>query len=143
MDEQYRKYFRERLGQLEPSPPAIVLESVRRLGSMTTEQLANQAARAARDELQGMHYVLREDGELVMVLLARELVARPVSAVEPREAYDLSDAITEDARLIVRRAAQEAAPDREVSAHRVIDGLSGVWHDLRSGRFNVWDRKWD
>jgi hypothetical protein len=137
MDDQYREYFRERAAAYERYggvPP--FWESERHPVADEAVSVALEAARSAALEVDAE---LRDDAQLLIFLLARELVARPVSAVRPQESAELAPDLTADTSLIVRRAA-ELSTGGEVSAHGVIDALSGTWDDLRSGRYNVWDR---
>jgi hypothetical protein len=144
MDEKYRHYYRERLVQLQADQRRPTLRRLLRSEQANDDRVADNAARlavrAAQAAAAQSGSPLREDGELVIYLLARELVARPVAAVRAPEQDELAATLSDDAATIARRAAELSSEQREVSAHRVIDALAGTWGDLRSGRFNLWDR---
>jgi hypothetical protein len=118
---------RARLGEARYSAVAIAEE---------TELRALRAGREAA-ERRGMH--LRGDAELLILFLARDLVAHPVATVTPQDANAAPETVAEDVATVVGEAS-ERAEDGEVSAHAIIDGLSVSWERLKSSRFRVWDR---
>ena len=137
MDDEYRDYFSQRIGEVEayggPPPPWWSRDPV-------ADDAVQGALEAARGTAERHGLRLRGDAELVIFLLARELVARPVTAVRPTESRELGIDLPKDAEVIVDRAAPDAS-DGEISAHGVIDALSRLWDELRSGRYRLWDRR--
>lgn len=140
MDDRFREYFSQRVRELEdPERFGAVPALSERERHPVADEAARAALDAARTEASDTGVELREDAQLVLLLLAYELVARPVSAARPQDSRGLAPDLTDDARLLVRRAAKEA-PGPEVSAHRVVNALSQVWDELRSGDYRLWDR---
>jgi hypothetical protein len=139
MDERFRGYFRARTQAFEGFLAGR--RGVRRLRRQGTapEDAVRVGLEAARREALAIGLDLREDAQLLIALLAMELVARPVATVTPEDAEQLPAILDEDIGTIVRQAA-ETANDGEVSAHAVIDGLSSSWDRLRSSNLRVWDR---
>jgi hypothetical protein len=138
MDEDFRSYFRERVANYEQyggSPPAF--------WSKEQDPVVDNAVRAAvnagREEADRRGLDLRDDAQLLILLLAREVVARPVVEISPEDAESLPDDLANDVATVVKRVADEST-DREVSIHTFLDGLSASWEELRSGRYRLWDR---
>jgi hypothetical protein len=139
MDEDFRNYFRWRIELLESA--LLVRERERVGGELQVPAFAVGAGlEAARREARLRDLDLREDAQLLIAIMAQELLAQPVAAVTPEDAEMLPAVLEEDVSTIVRQAG-ESANDREVSAHSVIDGLSSSWDRLRSSNLRVWDRR--
>jgi len=141
MDESFRDYFRWRTqifeGSLAEQRATLAAEEV---PQWAIPGIAVQVGlETARREAQERGLDLREDAQLLIAILAQELVAQPVAAVTPEDAEHLPAILAEDIGTIVERAG-ETANDGQVSAHSVIDGLSASWDRLRSSNLRVWDR---
>lgn len=97
------------------------------------------ALAAARETARQHGFELRPDAELLLLLLAEEIVAKPVAAVTPDQAPELPGVLRTDVETLVANAL-EPANEGEVSAHAVVDSLSRSWDQLESARFRLWDR---
>jgi hypothetical protein len=147
MDEQFQAYFRRRADAYERrlGPPGLrgYIQPRRFSPGGFPPDVADEAGRrallAARDEAENRGLQLRGDAELLILFLAQDLVAEPVAEVTPEEAGDLPAIVAADVITIVARCAEQA-DNHEISAHAIIDALSGSWDQLESGRFRVWDR---
>jgi hypothetical protein len=139
MDERFRGYFRGRMRAYEGFLAGRRALPLRRPQEPLSRDAVQAGLEAARREAAANGFELREDAQLLIALLAQELVARPVATVTPEDAEQLPGILEDDIGTIVRQAA-ETANDGEVSAHAVIDGLSSSWDRLRSSNLRVWDR---
>jgi hypothetical protein len=139
MDDNFRGYFRARTQAFEGFLAGRRGVRLRRLEKTVPRDAVQAGLEAARREASANGLDLREDAQLLIGLLAMELVARPVVTVTPEDAEKLPAILDEDIGTIVRQAG-ETADDGEISAHAVIDGLSSSWDRLRSSNLRVWDR---
>jgi hypothetical protein len=142
MDKEYEGYFAARVQRVSTTGPETLERLLRAVGPIRPEiaarTVAREAIEAARRELPP-DVRLRSDGELALYVLALELAARPVLTVEQPSIGELSEDLAADAVTVARRAS-ELAPETEISAHRVVDGLSQSWDELKTSRWRVWDR---
>ena len=142
MDTEYRAYFRQRSLELLTDQP--VRRASITLGYQENSPahfVASAAVETARGALpQGVG--LRPDAEVVLYVLALELVARPVLALQPNVGPELAADVGADAATVTRAAVSglQREAELEVTAHGVIDGLSQSWQELRTARWRVWDR---
>jgi hypothetical protein len=159
VDPRYNAYFEERLKDVwargQARRPRWFLgdpEAYDPYLARPAHFVARGALEYGRDQLPP-HISMRPDGELLLYLLAHELVARPVLALNPTAGAELSEELTDDTAAVIRRAAALAedqprgeeehvrAPERpEISAHKVIDAASQTWPELRSARWGIWNR---
>jgi hypothetical protein len=103
------------------------------------QEAVRVAIASAQETAKRLSLDLRPDAELVLFLLADEIVAKPVATVTPEEAPDLPEVLRADAETLVINA-ERSANDGEVSAHAIVDSLSRSWGELQSARFRFWDR---
>lgn len=150
MNPAYREYFRQRLEQMLKEDASAAAAAVR--GGLEPNPRAPFVARAAIEHARSLmpsHVDMRPDAEMLLYLLAAEFVAKPVLAMEPQGAIDLTDDLADDTARVLDGAARRAieAPrgspggdsPPEVSAHQVVNALSDSWSDLRTARSRVWD----
>jgi len=96
-------------------------------------------ALANNDLLEAGGHELRADAQLALYLAFTELVARPVMFVEPLQREELAIDLQADISMIVRIAASEA-DEVAISAHGIVNAVSSLWPELRTARFQIWDR---
>lgn len=146
MDDAFRDYYQQRLevyaegaegGATKTQAPGAALGMPP--PDPRTQEAVRGALAAARETARRLGLDLRPDAELVLLLLADEIVAKPVAAINPEEAPELPEVLQADAETLVVNA-QRSANDGEVSAHAVVDSLSRSWSELHSARFRLWDR---
>jgi hypothetical protein len=150
MDERFEDYFRR---EVKANEYPFYLRGVRSRRftrrplppddyAAIADDTGRQALEVARGEAERLGLTLRPDAELLILFLARDLVAAPVAAVTPQEAGELPSVVSGDVARVVSRCA-ERGDGREISAHSIVDGLSASWDQLRSGGFRVWDSAGD
>lgn len=137
MDSEFKDYFRERADAREDLRARMIEEQDDgRVASAVETSLATARERAGQ-----LGFELRGDAELVIAFLAEELVARPLAAVSPDQVDALNMNLQSDVVTILDEAERSGSVNEgEVSAHAVIDGLSGSWATLLSGVPRLWDR---
>jgi hypothetical protein len=146
MDNAFRDYYQRRLEVhnllAEPAEGHLIEALEGAVGMPSPDPRAKEAVQdalaGARETAERLGLNLRPDAELVLLLLADEIVAKPVAAVTPEEAPELSGILRADAEALVANA-EPSANEGEVSAHAVVDSLSRSWSDLQSARFRLWD----
>jgi len=133
VDADYEGYFKSRL------------ETISRLAQTNGDtpdavgdRIATRALDAARSYAADRGQYLRPDGALFIYMMSREFVAQPV-ATSRGFSPDLEDTVVGDAVSVVSGALETGPPSDSISAHRLIDSLSGAWDRLRSGQVRIWD----
>jgi hypothetical protein len=146
MDQGFRDYYQRRLdARTRWLDRRDVFSEARRTSDDVTpsnpfvREAALGALSSAQETAARLGLDLRPDAELVLLLFADEIVARPVAATTPWESRQLPEVLRADARTLVVNA-EQSANDGEVSAHAVVDSLSRSWGELQSARFRFWDR---
>jgi len=147
MDDSFRDYYQRRLEvhaqRVESAEGGLTEALEAAVGMPPPDPRAQEAVRGAlataQETANRLGLDLRPDAELVLLLLADEIVAKPVAAIAPEEVPALPEVLRADAETLVVNA-QQSANEGEVSAHAVVESLSRSWDDIQSARFRLWDR---
>jgi hypothetical protein len=141
MDDAYREYFYESL--VDQEVPKEELRQARlpfpiRRPGRDADGPAQVVAFDALDRVR-QDYPLRPDAELLLLLLAREFVTRPIANVRGPLALQgkLSSDLETDLRTVLDTALEERTDD-EITSHGVVDAFSRRWDQLRTASENVW-----
>lgn len=92
---------------------------------------AEQASRRFNKEL-------RADAKMLLLLNFGNLVVAPLTMVQRTSLEEIYEVVTRDVSTLVARAA-EITDGREISAHNIIDALSGLWKQLSVSALQLWE----
>jgi hypothetical protein len=81
---------------------------------------------------------LRPDAKMLLLLNFGNLVVVPLAVAERAKPDEIYGAVAHDIATLVAHAA-EIADGREISAHTIIDALSGLWRQLDVSAFKLWE----
>jgi hypothetical protein len=142
MDPAYEAYFNERLDRISAKAAAGGVGALRE--GLAAEDPAHYVARGAVERAQALaqqeHSTrLRPDAALLLYLLSYEFAGAPVRRVHPEQSEELAGALSDDVTHVVGAAA-ERVQDRSdgISAHALLDAVSGSWDALQTTAFTVW-----
>ena len=109
------------------------------LGALGTVSEAVESAAAALGDQRS----LRADGRLFLVTNLHQMVALPLSQPDsPVElTRDVEAGIKEDARTIIRAAAESAGDRSDIPASHVLWGTSRVLDRLNLKQWRIWERE--
>lgn len=84
---------------------------------------------------------LRADARYLLLINFTEMVIRPADQAKRVPPSEFREVVHNDLLSVVRAASDraKAADTREISGHEVINALSGVWGNLKTMAYNVWD----
>lgn len=140
MNSEYETYFDRRVAEYQR--PVSFQSSLNRPdfeSGLAQSMVSEGIALANNDLLEAGGHELRADAQLALYLAFTELVARPVMFVEPLQREELAIDLQADISMIVRIAASEA-DEVAISAHGIVNAVSSLWPELRTARFQIWDR---
>lgn len=81
---------------------------------------------------------LRSDAKMLLLLNFGNLVVAPLAIAERATPNEIYGAVAHDIASLVAHAA-EITDGREISAHNIIDALSGLWQELNVSALKLWE----
>lgn len=152
MNERYEVYFEDRLRYVREWPfyPYPYSDPFRQMRVPMSEYLENthflvrHGIEATRDHLEQQGGLrLRGDAELFLYLSFLELVVMPIFAVGLEDQVlmaELGTDVVSDMTMISNRAATNVGEDGQISMHSIVNAVSQLWSELRTARYQLWDR---
>lgn len=88
--------------------------------------------------------ILRPDAEYFLLMNFQQMIALPLLLrADPARPYAvIRDAVSDDVKLVLRGAVEEAK-NREISGHSIVQSLNKRWRDLKTTDFRIWDKDED
>lgn len=152
MDQRYEVYFQDRLQYVREWPfyPDPYSRPFRQMQVPTSRYLENahflvrHGIEETRNNLQQQSGLrLRGDAELFLYFSFLELVVMPIFAVrfEDQELMaELETDVVGDMATISNRALANVGNDGQISMHSIVNAVSQLWSELRTARYQLWDR---
>jgi len=138
MDRVYEDYFARRMDEITSFGPQLVFPQSP-IDDRRIAEAARISVRDANSTLQrSTNRRLRADAQLFAELTLTELILRPVAVVRPNALQEVGQDAALDLRDVTLQASL-GSDEQAVSAHRMIDALSGMWSQLRTARWELWD----